>query len=103
MVGEFVSVPFYQVRIERIETDEVVWEMTGEETVTAGGHPRNRKADLECELPAGRYRLRFHQTGSHAWNSWEHAPADHAFWGLRVSTPAPSHDRPLDGGGGGNG
>ena len=65
---------------------ERVWEMTIEDATYAGGLSRNRVAEAELELPAGRYAARFVTDGSHDPSNFapDTAPDDPARYGLSV-------------------
>ena len=79
------SAMFDDVWIENAATRDTLWMMHGTETVAAGGHMRNRKADLHMDLPAGRYRLHFKKTVfAHSWDQWEVFPPTHRFLGAVV-------------------
>jgi hypothetical protein len=63
---------------------EVVWELTWEGSLPAGGEERNRVARARLALPAGRYEARFVTDRGHSAAGWFGAPRDPAFWGLTV-------------------
>lgn len=70
--------------IENAETGKPAWEMKEPETKHAGGAGKNRKADLEITLPAGKYRLRYKADDSHSFDNWNALPPDVNFWGIAV-------------------
>ena len=66
-----------RVSLKNIGTDEEVWQMKASRTVKAGGHPRNRLADLALLLDTGIYELIYDNTGSpyeHFEGHWEAFP-----------------------------
>lgn len=73
--------------IEAQGTGEIVWEMTIENTLPAGGAGKNRRADLVLPLPAGDYRVHYETDDSHAYMTWNGPVPDHLFWGIQVLTP----------------
>ena len=73
-------------RVREGEPGERVWEMTMDDAAFAGGLRRNRLADVELELPAGRYAARYVTDGSHDPSSFtaDTAPEGPATYGLRI-------------------
>lgn len=71
--------------IENAETDEVVWEMTFQDTRHAGGSKKNRVVDEAIHLDAGHYWLYYTSDDSHSFGSWNSAPPyDANYWGITV-------------------
>jgi hypothetical protein len=71
--------------IEDLETDEIVWEMTGDNTSHAGGAKKNRKFDGIVTLPAGDYVVYYISDGSHSYRDWnETSPHDKEKWGITI-------------------
>lgn len=76
-----------EVYIKEVNSDEEVWRMTSDYTEYAGGHPRNRKADLILKIPAGEYTVCFDNSKSpynHYMDHWEAFPPRDLFWGIKV-------------------
>jgi len=76
------------VYIYDINNKKEVWRMTPDYTECAGGHPRNRKADLILNLPAGDYKVFFDNSNSpydHYFNHWEAFPPTNNFWGIKLT------------------
>jgi CubicO group peptidase (beta-lactamase class C family) len=76
-----------EVYITEKNSNEEVWRMTTDYTEYAGGHPRNRKADLILKLPEGEYTVCFDNTKSpynHYMDHWEAFPPKDLFWGIKV-------------------
>jgi hypothetical protein len=72
--------------IENASTGARVWEMTYDNTVSAGGAGRNRLYEGVLKLPAGEYRVNFQTDFSHAYGDFPagEAPDDAAAWGIQV-------------------
>jgi hypothetical protein len=63
----------------------VIWEMSFQMTVHAGGVSKNRLFRGRLPLPAGEYELHFQSDGSHAYRSWNGArPHDPESWGITI-------------------
>jgi CubicO group peptidase (beta-lactamase class C family) len=61
-----------------------VWEMQEPKTTHAGGAGKNRKIDVQINLPAGNYKLRYKTDDSHAFDHWNALPPDINFWGIAL-------------------
>jgi hypothetical protein len=61
-----------------------VWEMKEPQTTRAGGAAKNRKVDVQINLPAGNYKLRYKTDDSHSFDHWNALPPDINFWGIAV-------------------
>ena len=61
-----------------------VWEMKEPQTTRAGGAGKNRKVDVQINLPAGNYKLRYKTDDSHSFDHWNALPPDINFWGITV-------------------
>ena len=61
-----------------------VWEMKEPQTTHAGGAGKNRKVDVQINLPAGNYKLRYKTDDSHSFDHWNALPPDINFWGITV-------------------
>jgi len=73
-------------RIEQAGSGKTVWEMTWENTRSAGGDDSNRIFDGQFELPAGEYIVRFTTDGTHAYNHFDtRPPAIPEAWGITVA------------------
>jgi hypothetical protein len=71
----------------RIENRQgrVIWKMTYDMTVHAGGASKNRLFRGRLPLPAGEYELHYQSDGSHAYRSWNAAkPHDPRSWGITI-------------------
>ncbi|MEO1630123.1 MAG: hypothetical protein AAFU38_05055 [Bacteroidota bacterium] len=85
-VGEISGANRYDYAwIARAEDGTVVWEMTSENTVYAGGAPRNQRFDGTVTLPAGTYVLFVRSDDSHAFGNFvSDPPEDPNAWGIVV-------------------
>lgn len=73
--------------IEKANSGELVWDMTWENTVAAGGDDANRIFEGEIELPAGEYVVRFSTDGTHSFNHFDtRPPSTPAAWGITIAT-----------------
>ncbi len=71
--------------IEKAGGGDVVWEMTDDNTVPAGGAEKNRMFDGNVELAAGDYVACYATDGSHAFRSWNAgAPFEPNAWGMAL-------------------
>jgi hypothetical protein len=72
--------------IEDVNSGERVWEMTFENTISAGGAGRNRIYEGVLKLPAGQYRVHFQTDFSHAYGDFAsgEAPDEPSAWGIVV-------------------
>ncbi|MEX0821904.1 MAG: hypothetical protein WD021_07145 [Rhodothermales bacterium] len=89
-VGEIslTAAPYDYGWIENVETGEIVWQMTWQNTVPAGGDDRNRMFDGTLSLPAGEYAAHFKTDFSHAYGDFgDQAPRRPEWWGLVVVQP----------------
>ena len=74
-------------------TDKVVWQMTGRNTMGAGGAEKNRRFDGLVELPAGTYEVHYVTDDSHSFDGWnQEAPFEPERWGI-IIRPGPGFDR----------
>ncbi len=66
------------------ENGTVLWEMTGDATVAAGGAARNRTFDATVHLEPGRYTLHYQSDASHDYDSFSpgDAPTYPNAWGV---------------------
>ena len=72
-------------RITRLGEEDGVWEMTRENTQSAGGMQRNRVFDDVISLEPGIYEVLVETDRSHAARSWRaNPPYDPLGWGLRM-------------------
>lgn len=72
--------------IEQIPDGGKAWEMTLDNTESAGGDERNRRFDGHIDLPAGAYALRYTTDFSHHYGDFGYdAPENEADWGIRLS------------------
>lgn len=85
-LGEITSYDRYDYgQIKRAGTGEIVWEMTLQNTVPAGGHDNNRRFDGTLRLPVGDYLIVYRTDGSHAFNDFNgEGPEDPADWGIII-------------------
>jgi len=71
--------------IERAPDQDVVWEMTPQNTTLAGGAEKNRMFRGTIELEAGSYALCYASDSSHGPGDWNlNPPLDPAFWGVAL-------------------
>ncbi|UCD95260.1 MAG: hypothetical protein JSU69_04210 [Candidatus Zixiibacteriota bacterium] len=71
--------------IESLDGNEIIWEMTEDETEHAGGAAKNRRFDGIVHLPAGSYMVYYVSDGSHAYRRWNAgAPFDEKMWGITI-------------------
>jgi hypothetical protein len=72
--------------IEHADSGEIVWQMTYDNTVAAGGAGRNRLYEGLVKLPPGTYRVRFQTDFSHAFGDFPsgEGPDDPEGWGIVV-------------------
>jgi hypothetical protein len=71
--------------IERASDQEVVWEMTPQNTTLAGGAEKNRLFRAPIELDPGTYVLCYSSDDSHGPEDWNlNPPLDPAFWGVAL-------------------
>ncbi|HSG99901.1 MAG TPA: hypothetical protein VLB27_07630, partial [candidate division Zixibacteria bacterium] len=94
-LGEFAFNEFADYAyIEDVETMEMVWEMTEDNTTHAGGATKNRMFDDVITLPAGSYMAHYSSDGSHSYNDWNSAkPFDPTKWGITVYGVGKSFDK----------
>lgn len=65
--------------------DRIVWEMTRDNTVYAGGANKNRRFDGHLVLPPGEYVAHFQTDDSHAYGSFsDRPPDDPTAWGILI-------------------
>jgi len=71
--------------IENAETGDIIWEMTYRKTRHAGGAKKNRRAEAQISLEAGRYYVYFETDGSHSFPDFNASRPDNPQkWGIRV-------------------
>ena len=74
--------------LEQLEDDgeaRIVWEMTYENSVPAGGDHKNRKAVKVLILEPGSYVLHYESDGSHSFEHWNaRAPSNQERWGVAL-------------------
>lgn len=67
--------------------DRVIWEMTLDDAVPAGGHANNRRQINFLTLQPGDYVLEYSTDGSHAFGDWRNGEPDHPDrWGVTIFT-----------------
>jgi hypothetical protein len=72
-------------QIVRQDDGTVVWRMSRENTVPAGGDNANRFFDGDILLEAGRYVARFETDATHAYGDFDNDPPDHPeAWGMVI-------------------
>lgn len=79
-----------QVYITDSVSGEVIWKMNSIHTTNAGGHPRNRLANLVLPIESGSYILHFDNSDSpynHFPDHWEAFPPPDECWGAVVALP----------------
>ena len=65
--------------------EEVIWEMTLDNTQYAGGAKKNRKVETVLRLPAGSYVAHFITDDSHAFGDFSDPPPDDPnSWGIEI-------------------
>jgi hypothetical protein len=71
--------------IEDIDNNEIVWEMTEDNTEHAGGASKNRRFVGFITLPAGSYVVYYVTDDSHAYRRWNaSAPIEKNMWGITI-------------------
>jgi CubicO group peptidase (beta-lactamase class C family) len=70
--------------IEDVSSGELIWEMTPERALPAGGCVVNRQETDRIDLPAGTYRLHYRTTLGHSFDNWVCLPPDNLFWGIAL-------------------
>ncbi len=85
-LGEVVGRRFYDYGwIDNVDTGKTVWEMEFDNTRHAGGDAKNRMADTNISLPAGRYRVHYVTDSTHSFESWNAVRPDHPeLWGITI-------------------
>ncbi len=74
-----------QGRIEKFGSDEILWEMTPQNTHHAGGARKNRYADEWVRLPAGDYVVYYYTDDSHSYPDFNQpGPRDKRHWGITL-------------------
>ena len=82
-VGEGTSEMFDYGWLEK--EGEVVWQMNLEQTMHAGGAPKNRIQLALLTLEPGDYTLRYQTDGSHGYNKWNRLPPHNPeLWGVQI-------------------
>ena len=77
--------------IERVPGGEVVWEMTPENTQSAGGAKVNRRFSGTVALRPGLYRATFQTDRSHAYDDWRaNPPLNPEAWGMTLAPATPA-------------
>ena len=68
-----------------VATGDVVWQMSLENTLPAGGHDSNRFFDGILRLNPGKYRVHFKTDETHAFGSFDALPpSDPTSWGISI-------------------
>jgi CubicO group peptidase (beta-lactamase class C family) len=71
--------------IEDVSSRELIWEMTPERALPAGGCVINRQETDRIDLAAGTYRLHYRTSMAHSFDDWwECLPPDNLFWGIAL-------------------
>jgi len=71
--------------IEDVSENEIIWEMTEDNTEHAGGASKNRKFDGIVTFPAGDYVVYYVTDDSHAYRRWNaSAPLEKKMWGITI-------------------
>ena len=71
--------------IQKAGSDEIVWEMTWQNTKPAGGDDRNRLFDGVVTLPPGRYVAHFRTDFSHNFGDFgDRSPTNAEAWGITI-------------------
>ena len=70
--------------IEDVSSGELIWEMTPERALPAGGCVVNRQETDRIDLVAGTYRLHYRTTLGHSFDNWVCLPPDNLFWGIAL-------------------
>ena len=71
--------------IERADNGRIVWEMTRDNTMAAGGGESNRRFDGLIALEAGEYRVHFISDSSHHYGTFgDDTPATPEEWGITI-------------------
>lgn len=74
--------------IEDADSGEIVWEMTWQNTIPAGGDDRNRMFDGTLSLGEGEYVAHFRTDFSHAYGDFaDESPRSPQAWGLLIVRP----------------
>jgi CubicO group peptidase (beta-lactamase class C family) len=83
--GEQIAGRFWDYGgLEDVSAGELIWTMTPEQTVAAGGDPLNRQVSSSIQLDAGTYRLHYRTDGGHSAGGWVLLPPDGFFWGIAL-------------------
>jgi len=70
--------------IEDLSTRKLIWSMTRDRTLPAGGGAMNRQATDRIDLRAGAYRLHYRTDWGHSFENWDGLPPDNLFWGIAL-------------------
>jgi CubicO group peptidase (beta-lactamase class C family) len=70
--------------IEDVSSGELIWEMTPESALPAGGCVVNRQQTDRIDLAAGTYRLHYRTSMAHSFDNWTCLPPDNLFWGIAL-------------------
>jgi hypothetical protein len=71
--------------IEDVSSGELIWEMTPERALPAGGCVINRQETDRIDLAAGTYRLHYRTSMVHSFDDWWLClPPDNLFWGIAL-------------------
>lgn len=86
-VGEItISGRYDYAWIEKVDSGEIVWEMSWQNTQPAGGADKNRLYDGLVTLGPGQYIVHYRTDFSHAYGDFgDEAPTDPQAWGVRIS------------------
>jgi hypothetical protein len=91
-LGEIsLSAPYDYGWIEHAETGEIIWQMTWQNTIPAGGGDQNRMFDGTLSLGPGAYVAHFRTDFSHAYGDFgDDAPHFPDAWGIAIVNPEPT-------------
>lgn len=70
--------------IEDVSSGELIWEMTPERALPAGGCVINRQETDRIDLATGTYRLHYRTAWGHSFDNWECLPPDDIVWGIAL-------------------
>ncbi len=93
-VGEITDTDRYDYGwLENETTGQIVWDMNGARTSSAGGDHKNRLETAFLTLAPGDYALHYRTDDSHNYDDWNSDPPDHPErWGVTLFPVAPSVD-----------
>lgn len=70
--------------LEDLSSGKLIWSMTHDRTLPAGGGAMNRQATDQIDLRAGTYRLHYRTDWGHSFDNWDGLPPDNLFWGIAL-------------------